>query len=128
MPKKLAILLVIVLTVLIIGAPLFAHHGAAAYTDKLTSMKATITEFRFINPHALIFFDIKNDKGEVEHWQGEVTSPNKLARAGWTKYTFKAGEECEISGRAGKNNAHSVWISKIVKSSGETLKLSETID
>jgi Family of unknown function (DUF6152) len=66
---------------------------------------------------------IRNDKGEVEHWQSEVTSPNKLARAGWTKYTLKSGEECEISGRAGKNGAHSVWITKIVKSSGETLEL-----
>jgi len=128
MPKKIAALLVTALAVLILGTPLFAHHGAAAYTDKLATMKATITDFRFINPRGQIFFDIRNDKGEVEHWQGEVTSPNKLARAGWTKYTLKSGEECEISGRTGKNGAHSVWITKIVKSSGETLKLAETID
>jgi hypothetical protein len=128
MPKKIAILLVTALAVLIIGTSLFAHHGAAAYTDKVTTLRATITDFRFINPHVQIFFDVKNDKGEVEHWQGEITSPNKLARAGWAKNTLKPGEGCEISGRVGKNGAHSVWISKIVKSSGETLKLAETID
>lgn len=128
MPKKIAVLLVTAVAVLIIGTPLFAHHGAAAYTDQVTTMKATITNFRFINPHAQIFFDVKNENGEVEHWQGEVTSPNKLARAGWTKETFKPGEQCEISGRAGKNSARSLWISKIVKSTGEVLKLNESID
>jgi hypothetical protein len=128
MPRKIAVVLLTALVMLIVGAPVFAHHGAAAYTDKVTTVKGTITSFRFINPHGQIFFDIKNEKGEVEHWQGEITSPNKLARAGWTKETLKPGEQCEISGRAGKNSAHSLWISKIVKSGGETLKLNETID
>ena len=50
------------------------------------TLKGTVTDFRFMNPHSLVFFDLKNDKGEVEHWQGELTAPNKLARAGWTKH------------------------------------------
>src|ERR1700680_5078778 len=49
------------------SAPVMAHHGEANYdTDKLVSVKATVTDFQFINPHAQIYLEAKNDKGEIE--------------------------------------------------------------
>src|SRR5579864_5274308 len=71
--------------VLIIALPLFAHHGNAAYeTTKTVTVQGTITDFEFINPHVMVFFEAKNGKGEIEKWQGELTSPNHLMRTGWT--------------------------------------------
>ena len=106
--------------------PAFAHHGSAAYeTNNTLTFKATITEFRFINPHCQVFFDVKNDRGEVEHWQGELTAPNKLARAGWTKGSLNPGDQVTVSGLPGKNAAHSLWIRKLVGPDGQPMQLSE---
>ena len=106
--------------------PGFAHHGSAAYeTTEMITVKGTITEFRFINPHCQVFFDVKNDKGEVEHWQGELTAPNKLARAGWTKHSLNPGDAVTVSGLLAKNGAHSLWVRKLVGPDGQAMQLSE---
>ena len=101
---------------LIAGHSAVAHHGRASYSD----------EFRFINPHVQIYFDITNDAGEVEHWQGELTAPNRLARAGWAKDTFVPGTRLQISGRAGRNDGHSVAINEIIMN-GDALPLRESV-
>ena len=84
-----------VLTILaMLSIPVFAHHGNAAYDAKVTvNLKATITDFEFVNPHVQFFFDTKDDKGNVTHWSCESTNPAMLARAGWTKNTLKPGDE-----------------------------------
>ena len=105
-----------------------AHHGAAAYTDEMVTMKATITGFRFVNPHVQVFFDVQNEAGQVEQWQGELTAPNKLARAGWSKNTLQPNEQVEISGLAGRNGGRSLWIRKLVKADGQSLPLFESLD
>jgi hypothetical protein len=105
-----------------------AHHGAAAYTDEVITLMGTITGFRFINPHVQVYFDVTGEGGEIQHWQAELTAPNKLARAGWTKNTLRPGDVCEITGQAGKNEGRSIWIRKLVTPSGDSLPLFETID
>ena len=114
--------------VLALGAASHAHHGAAAYTDEVLTMKATVTDFRFVNPHVQVYFDIRNAAGEIEHWQGELTAPNKLARAGWTKNTLQPNEQIEISGRAGRNGGKSIWIRSLIKADGQQMQLFESLD
>lgn len=110
---------------LIAGQSAVAHHGRASYSDEIVSLDATVTEFRFINPHVQIYFDITNEAGEIEHWQGELTAPNRLARAGWAKDTFVPGTRLQISGRAGRNGGHSIAINEIIMN-GEVLPLRES--
>jgi len=110
------------------SAPVLAHHGFASYSRDVVTVEAKVTEFRFINPHVQIFFDITNDAGEVEHWQGELTAPNKLARAGWTKTTFTPGDVLQISGEVARNGGHSIRIREIITASGESLPLFESLD
>jgi hypothetical protein len=125
MRKSLAALAVLAV-VLTFSGLVFAHHGTAAYdTSNPVTVKGTVTDFRFINPHCQVYFDIKNDKGEVEHWQGELTAPNKLARAGWTKHSLNPGDQVTITGAVGRNNAHAVAIRKLVGPDGQAMQLSE---
>ena len=50
---------------LAVSVPLFAHHGTAAFdTDQMVTVKGTITDFQYVNPHAQVYFTVKNDKGE----------------------------------------------------------------
>ena len=126
MRNKIILLSLIAVTLLAVSHPVLAHHGTASYdTSKIVTVKATMTEFRFINPHVQLFFDVKNDKGEVERWQAELTAPNKLTRAGWDKHTLKLGDSITASGYVSKNDPHTMWINKLIGPDGEALHLFE---
>lgn len=76
-----------------------AHHGAAAYDRTVTlTLKATVTEFIFRNPHIILSFDAADDQGKVVHWSAEGGSPSGLARRGWTWKTLKAGDQITVVG------------------------------
>ena len=115
-------------TAFLLGASAFAHHGRASYSQDIISLDATVTEFRFVNPHVQIYFDITTEAGEIEQWQGELTAPNKLARGGWTKNTLQPGDQIRITGRAARNDGHSVAINEIIMPDGEAIPLWEVLD
>ena len=126
MRAKILFLMICVVAVLIVSGPTSAHHGTAAYdTKNIVTVKGTMTDFRFINPHVQLYFDVKSEKGEVEKWQAELTAPNKLSRAGWDKYTLKPGDSITASGYVAKNDAHTMWINKLIGPDGEALHLFE---
>ena len=79
---------------------LLVHHGTQTYdSSKSVTLSGTVTEFAFKNPHAALYFDVKDEKGSVVNWAVEMNSPGVLARAGWTKKTFKAGDQITITVR-----------------------------
>ena len=103
-----------------------AHHGTAAFeTNQMVTVKGTVTDFIYLNPHVQVHFQCKNDKGEMEEWQGELTAPNKLNRAGWTKHTLKPGDQITVSGYQLKSGAHTLWIRKLIGPDGNSLQLFE---
>jgi hypothetical protein len=107
---------------LTISVPLFAHHGTASYdTSKTVTVKGTVTDLQFTNPHVLLFLDVKDDKGNVQKWQGELTSPNHLERAGWTRTSLKPGDQITISGFPTKSGANSMFVSKVLQADGTPL-------
>ena len=100
----------------------FAHHGTANYdTSKTVTVKGNVTDFQFTNPHVLISMDGKDEAGKLQKWQGELTSPNHLSRAGWTKSSIKPGDTITISGYPSKSGSTEIWIQKVVLASGEEL-------
>ena len=105
MTRKLAVpFFVITLGFLAIGTPMFAHHGTAGvydFTHRITT-KATVTEYIWANPHVQIYFKLKNDKGEEETWGVETVSPGNALANGWTKKSFKPGDELLVSFVAGQ--------------------------
>jgi uncharacterized protein DUF6152 len=84
---------------LMAAASLFAHHGTAASYDHTKQVKLTgiVTEFVWANPHAQLHFDVKDAKGAVVNWGGECQSPGVLARQGYNKKMFKAGDEVVLT-------------------------------
>jgi hypothetical protein len=89
------------------------------------TVMGTVTDFEFVNPHCQIYFDVKNDKGETEQWQGELTTPTKLARGGWTKNTLNPGDTITVSGQVTKSGKHSIWIRNLIGPDGQPLHLGE---
>src|SRR5260370_2722952 len=121
--KKLIISLSIIFGVLVVSGPLLAHHGEANYdTTKVVSVKGTVTEFSFINPHVQISLDVKNDKGEIEKWVGEARSPSMLARiVCLDKNTVKVGDVLIASGHRTKNGTNFLRLMKIVLPDGREM-------
>ena len=109
-------------------APVFAHHGNAAYDEtKEVTLKGTVTEFEWANPHTQIYFDVKDAKGNVVHWGCETLSPGKLVRAGWSKEAVKPGDHITITLVAAKNGAPVGFLHKLVfDDSGKELGIQET--
>jgi uncharacterized cupredoxin-like copper-binding protein len=122
MKRRVIYFLVLALS-LIVSIPVFAHHGTAAYDlSKTVTVKGKVTKFVYINPHVQIYFDVTDDQGNVEHWQAEMTSPNHLSRAGWTKETLKPDDEITITGYRTKDGSNTLWTGKIALR-GQELKL-----
>jgi len=115
-----------VAALLAVGAPLWAHHGNAAYDDKNPIIiKGTVTEFAWTNPHAQIYLDVKDEKGAIVHWAVETYSPGKLVRAGWTKDVVKAGDIVSINLIPAKNGSPVGFLHKLVLPNGKELGLQE---
>lgn len=121
--KKLGLFLATLFCTAFISAPLPAHHGEANYdTEKTVSVKGTVAEFEFVNPHVQITLDVKNDKGEMEKWTGEARSPAMLSRyGGWDKSTLKVGDVITFYGHRTKNGTNFMRLEKIVMSDGKEL-------
>lgn len=121
--KKLAFFIALTLAALLVSSPLLAHHGEANYdTDKVVSVKGTVSGFEFINPHTLITVDVKNDKGEMEKWNCEARSPGMLVRVGgWDKNTLKIGDVITVFGYRAKNGTTVMRLQKLTLADG-TLK------
>ena len=107
---------VFALTAVMVPGSVFAHHGSAAYEEtKTVTVSGTVTEFRFVNPHVLVFWDVKDETGNIQKWSGERSGPNSMARnAGWTRNTLKPGDQVTITGRQSKNGTYTMAISKII--------------
>src|SRR5215469_12293317 len=98
--------LALMATAMIAAGPALAHHGAAAYEENLTTLKGTVTKFEYINPHVLVYVDVPDSKGHVEHWIAELFSTNRLSRVpGWSRNTLKPGDAVILAGQRAKNGA-----------------------
>jgi hypothetical protein len=121
--KNIVLCLTLIFSGLFLSAPLLAHHGEVNYdTEKVVSVKGTVTDFQFINPHVQIFLDVKNNKGEIEKWSCEARSPMMLVRVGgWDKSTLKPGDVITASGFRAKNGSTILRLKKIVLANGREM-------
>ena len=100
------------------------HHGWAAFDSKsAVTLQATVTDFRFLNPHSVVEFDAKDDKGQVQKWQGELTSASRLSTKGWTATTLEPGNEITITGYRAQSGVRVLRITKILSSNGAEIKI-----
>ncbi len=126
MKKNRLNFLIVAAAIMAIGFPLWAHHGNAAYDDKNPiTIKGDVTEFAWTNPHAQIYLDVKDDKGNVVHWSVETYSPGKLVRAGWTKDIVKVRDMVSINLIPAKNGSPVGFLHKLVLPNGKELRLQE---
>jgi hypothetical protein len=110
MRRRMIVCLVVGVSVLLAGVPLWAHHAfAATYDDsKPLVLKGTVTKVELINPHSWFWLDVKMPDGAVVNWGFEGGSPNSLIKNGVTRNTLPIGTEIIVNGyqaKSGENKA-----------------------
>ena len=104
------------------SAPALAHHGNAAYDDKITEFKdAKVTKFSWANPHALIDFDATDAKGNPVHMVVETAAPQALRLIGWTKTSVTPGDVITVRMYVAKTGNPAGRLQKIVLADGSEL-------
>lgn len=105
-----------------------AHHGTLVSYDreKQWTAKATVTEFKYVNPHAQIYFDVTDANGTVVHWSGELLpNPAQLIASGWTRKrsveALKAGTIVNITAAPARAGGNVVLVMRITNEKGEEL-------
>ena len=116
--------LALLVGILTVCGPMFAHHGSAAYkTDRVVVLKqATVTRFVWANPHTMVLFDAKDDKGNVSHWAGEAGSPSAVNLLGWTRNSLRPGDVITVHLYPSKFDSTVGRLDKIMLADGTTLK------
>jgi hypothetical protein len=123
MKAKLAMSIGFALSLLAVCVPVFAHHGNSAYDEsKVVVLKeATVTDFVWANPHCLVLFDVKDDKGKVAHWTVESGSPSALTNVGWNRYSLKPGDGITIYLHQSKLGSPTGRFTKLERADGTVL-------
>jgi len=108
--------------VLIPFVPLSAHHGSAAFeTGKSVVMKGAVTRWFWANPHCFLSYDVKDESGNITHWVAETSNPPDMINRGWSKGTFKPGDEVTVTVEPVKNGRPAGRLLQVVLPNGKTL-------
>jgi hypothetical protein len=111
-----------VLSIPLMSVSVIAHHGAAALdTGKEVTLKGTVTEWIWSNPHCFLQFDAKDDTGMVRNWAVETQNPTAMTQRGFSRTLFKAGDEVTVIIEPVKNGQPIGRLLTVVLASGQKL-------
>ena len=118
----------VVAGLLAVCTPLFAHHGAAAYdmSKPVVLKDAVVTKYSWLNPHVLIYFDLKDNTGKVGQWTVEAGSPSAIGVVGWSRNSIKVGDTVTIWLFQTKTGLPVGRLNKIQFADGSMLRDSQT--
>jgi len=111
------------LAVMLLSKSAAAHHSFAPVYDgsREISVTGVVTQFKFVNPHAMMLMDVTDESGKVVKWTVEFAGSLNLSEVGWTADSIKAKERVTVTGNPTHTGSHGMFFRKLVRSDGTEL-------
>ena len=120
---KTSLATIVLLALVLAAIPLSAHHSWPVNLEKLVTVKGTVTDFTWENPHPMMTLEVKTDDGKVEKWQGGGPAINRMEANGWTKTTVKAGDVITGTGYQFSDGQKIIRLERVVLPDGKEMRL-----
>ena len=116
-------LLFAILLVIIAATPAASHHAfSPVYDDqRVITVTGVVTQFRFVNPHAMMVMDVTDGSGKVTKWTVEFSGRLNLSNVGWTEESIKSGERVTVTGNPTHTGSERMFFRKLVRADGTEL-------
>jgi hypothetical protein len=121
--KTLLVSVVVTLAVVASAVSLSAHHSWPVNMDKLITVKGTVMEFAWENPHPMITLEVRTDDGKVEKWLIGGPAINRMEANGWTKTTVKPGDVLTGTGYQFSDGQKILRLDRVVFADGKEMRL-----
>lgn len=121
--KTVGILALVVCALVSSVTQLSAHHSWPVSNDKLVTVKGTVVDFTWANPHPMITLDVQTASGQMEKWQVGGPAINRMEANGWTKTTVKKGDVITGMGYQFSDGQKILRLERIVMADGKEMRL-----
>ena len=104
-------------------APAHAHHSFAAEFDgaKPITLKGTVTQIDWANPHVWFYITVKDEEGKSVRWACEMGAPHQLQQRGWLRDTMKVGDQVTVAGSLARDGSKRANARLVTTAEGKTL-------
>ena len=123
MANNLLVSAIVILALVFVAVPLSAHHSWPVSYSQLVTVKGTVTEFMWANPHPMISLDVRNKDGVIEKWQVGGPAINRMEGNGWTKTTVKPGDVITGIGYQFADGQKIVRLERVVLADGKEIRV-----
>ena len=120
---KASFVQVLAMLALFASAPLVAHHSWPVSRDQLVTVKGTVTDFAWNNPHPMIGLEVRTDDGKVEKWTVGGPAINRMEANGWTKNTVKPGDVITGIGYQFSDGQKIIRLERVIMPDGKEMRL-----
>ena len=121
--KTLLVSVVVTLAVVASAVSLSAHHSWPVNMDKLVTVKGTVMEFAWENPHPMMTLEVRTDDGKTEKWRIGGPAINRMEANGWTKSTVKPGDVITGTGYQFSDGQKILRLERVVLADGKEMRL-----
>ena len=121
--KPLRLSLCAIPLLLMFGTVARSHHAfSPVYDDqRVITVTGVVTQFKFVNPHAMMFMDVTDGSGKVTKWTVEFAGRLNLSNVGWTAESIKSGERVTVTGNPTHTGSDRMFFRKLVHADGSEL-------
>ena len=120
---KTSLATIVLLALVLAAIPLSAHHSWPVNLEKLVTVKGTVTDFTWENPHPMMTLEVKTDDGKVEKWQVGGPAINRMEANGWTKNTVKPGDVITGTGYQFSDGQKIIRLERVMLADGKEMRL-----
>jgi hypothetical protein len=121
--KRLLMPVVVSLALVSGAVPLSAHHSWPVNMTELVTVKGTVMEFAWENPHPMITLEVRTDDGKTEKWLVGGPALNRMEANGWTKTTVKVGDVITGTGFQFSDGQKILRLERVVLADGKEMRL-----